>query len=78
MNERILELAKLAEKYADEETNAFTDDSGQWKVIWNETYDKKFAVLIVNDVLNIVSISGEQCNCSTLFRNISEHFGVTQ
>lgn len=42
-------------------------------------YDmEKFAELIVNDVLNIVAISGEQCNCSTLFRNISDHFGVTQ
>ena len=67
MNERILELAIEARTYAESKPDRY-----------QVAYDKKFAELIVNDILNIVAISGEQCDCSTLFRNISEHFGVTQ
>lgn len=62
MNERIKELANECW------------EQHKWGPAWFD--NEKFAKLIVNDVLNIVAISREQCNCSTLFRKISEHFGV--
>ena len=52
--------------------------TGKPQVWFTRPEMEKFAELIVNDVLNIVAISGEQCNCSTLFRKISEHFGVEE
>lgn len=78
MNERIKELAERAEKLADKETKAFTDDTGHWRVIWNEVYDKKFAELIVKEcaerlvqddfgsVKGVMSIAGAR---------LKEHFG---
>jgi hypothetical protein len=49
MNERIHELAVQAEKLADEATNAYDDDTGNWRKVWNKIYDEKFAELIVRE-----------------------------
>jgi hypothetical protein len=51
MNERIYELAVQAEKLADEATNAYNDDTGNWQKVWNKIYDEKFAELIVKECL---------------------------
>ena len=68
MNEKIKELAVKA---------GFVGES-MYPIFGTcqETALNNFSELIVNDVLNIVAISGEQCDCSTLFKKISEHFGV--
>jgi hypothetical protein len=55
MNERILELAVQAEKLADEATNAYNDDTGNWRKVWNEVYDEKFAELIVRECIKAAS-----------------------
>jgi len=68
MNERIRELAVQAEKLADEATNAYNDDTGNWRKVWNEVYDEKFAELIVRECMLIcgaVQGAGE-------FRNMHE------
>jgi hypothetical protein len=57
MNERIRELAVQAEKLADEATNAYNDDTGNWRKVWNEVYDEKFAELIVRECVD----SMEKC-----------------
>ena len=49
MNKRIHELAVQAEKLADEATNAYNDDTGNWQKVWNKIYDEKFAELLVKE-----------------------------
>jgi hypothetical protein len=80
MNERIRELAVQAEKLADEATNAYNDDTGNWRKVWNEVYDEKFAQLIVEECAYIVENSPwrfkhgykaiDQANL------VKQHFGV--
>jgi hypothetical protein len=83
MNERIKELAEQAEKLADEETKAFTDNTGQWQVMWNEVYDKKFAELIVrecadriDDLISCDDDGNQILDCDNVKTELLEHFGV--
>lgn len=80
MNERIKEFAQQANAwYPDGYPSAEGgDEAWQNLVIFEKEDLEKFTELIVNNVLNIVAISGEHCSCSTLFRKISEHFGVEE
>jgi len=55
MNERIRELAVQAEKLADEATNAYNDDTGNWRKVWNDVYDEKFAELLIQECRNAIS-----------------------
>jgi hypothetical protein len=71
MNERIRELAVQAEKLADEATNAYNDDTGNWRKVWNEVYDEKFAELIVRECAELMP----QDN---LYNMVLKHFGVEE
>ena len=78
MNERIRELAAQAEKLADEATNAYNDDTGNWRKVWNEVYDEKFAELIIRECaqvcINLQDIPAtEPRHCA---EDIKIHFGV--
>ena len=76
MNERIHELAVQAEKLADEATNAYNDDTGNWRKVWNKIYDEKFAELIINKcamIGNYAYDGGEYPG-----RMIKEYFGVEE
>ena len=77
MNERIFELAKQAEKLADEHTKAFTDGTGEWKHSWNEVYDEKFAELIVGECYLWAKENGG-LGCEEDFEALKEHFGVEE
>ena len=85
MNERIRELAVQAEKLADEATNAYNDDTGNWRKVWNEVYDEKFAELIVKECLRVSYKSADMLKSTNpaysdgIMSNnlaIREHFGV--
>ena len=72
MNKRIQELAEQAKKLADEETKAFTNDTGQRQVIWNKVYDQTFAELIIEKCVDTLKIKGETYGAYL----IEKHFGV--
>jgi hypothetical protein len=77
MNERIHELAVQAEKLADEATNAYNDDTGNWQKVWNKIYDEKFAELIVAECAGIVqTYMSRWPEDAELTKQIKEHFGV--
>jgi hypothetical protein len=75
MNERIHELAVQAEKLADEATNAYNDDTGNWQKVWNKIYDEKFAELIVGECYLWAKENGG-LGCEEDFEALKEHFGV--
>jgi len=56
MNERILELAEQAEKYADENFRG--------EPTWSEAFESKFAELIVRECIK--SLWTEECHTSDL------------
>jgi hypothetical protein len=68
MNERIQELAYLAEDYAD----SIVDQGGEF----HETYTKKLAELLIRECISLLP---EDCQskdgCHTSW-TIKEHFGV--
>jgi hypothetical protein len=82
MNERIHELAVQAEKLADEATNAYNDDTGNWQKVWNKIYDEKFAELLIRECIQ--AIQNESMNSDDEWERglvyaengIKEHFGV--
>ena len=82
MSDRILELSVEAERLADEATNAFNDETGNWICTWNEVYDQKFAELIIRECAAYlngameVRNQAEQDLCDHAARKIKEHFGV--
>jgi hypothetical protein len=79
MNERIHELAVQAEKLADEATNAYNDDTGNWRKVWNEVYDEKFAELIVQEC--VAMIKGYEFALGRkgeLSKTMREYFGVEE
>ena len=82
MNERIRELALQAEKLADVESKAFTDNTGKWRLIWNEVYDKKFAELIVRECAHLVGGYTKENEFGTdvkeAYEEITKHFGVEE
>ena len=65
MNERIRQLAKQAEEYADIEYNASDLD-------WYELKEKKFAELIVRECADVVYSRSGHATPQDLY----EHFGV--
>ena len=65
MNERIKELAKQAEEYADIEYNASDLD-------WYELKEEKFAELIVRECADVVYSRSGHATPQDLY----EHFGV--
>jgi len=75
MNERIFELAKQAEKYA--------DDNFKGQPTYSEAYDSKFAELILLEVYDILSAyrnkvifdDGFEYNCEHPIQAIQKHFG---
>jgi hypothetical protein len=83
MNERIRELAVQAEKLADEATNAYNDDTGNWRKVWNEVYDEKFAELIVKECRNAISeldVDSPEATIALLMADgaIRSRFGVNK
>lgn len=88
MNERIRELAVQAEKLADEATNAYNDDTGNWRKVWNKIYDEKFAELIVRECeailkkdmelahIQLIPLDFKMYANGRLQRTIKEHFGI--
>ncbi len=88
MNERIHELAVQAEKLADEATNAYNDDTGNWQKVWNKIYDEKFAELIVRECVDHIEdrvlgafgegdwFEGYQSGAKEGCRLIKQRFGV--
>jgi hypothetical protein len=68
MNERIKQLAEQAKKYALDAMIKITDKEQALKV-YSETYDTKFAELIVREC-------ALQCNHNDDMDRILEHFGV--
>jgi hypothetical protein len=83
MNERIRELAEQAKKYALDAMIKITDKEQALKV-YSESYDTKFAELIIKQCAK--SLWTEECHTSDLAleefeRNsakIKEHFGVEE
>ena len=68
MNERILELAIEARKYAETKPDIYSD-----------AYDKKFAELIVGECTNIVADAVDHREpASTYVNKIKQHFGVEE
>ena len=65
MNERIKQLAKQAEEYADIEYNASDLD-------WYELKEEKFAELIVRECADVVYSR----SCHATPQDLYEHFGV--
>jgi hypothetical protein len=66
MNERILELAIEARKYAETKPD-----------IYSVAYDKKFAELIVRECAKIAD-SADESACEWIGGNILTHFGVEE
>jgi hypothetical protein len=87
MNERIRELAEQAKKYALDAMIKITDKEQALKV-YSETYDTKFAELIVAECVGVSDDYVKGCLCeehknikrprSTIGRKIKEHFGVEE
>ena len=82
MNERIRELAEQAKKYALDAMIKITDKEQALKA-YSETYDTKFAELIVEECIDIIapytvrmSRPGEECLHP--IQEIKQHFGVKE
>ena len=83
MNERIKELAEQAKKYALDAMIKITDKEQALKV-YSETYDTKFAELILIEVTDILSTyrgkvmftDGAEYNYEHPIIAIRKHFGV--
>ena len=82
MNERIRQLAKQAEEYADIEYNASDLD-------WYELKEKKFAELIVKECCHIMNTTAKKAEESNTYMGddvptrvhqytIKQHFGVEE
>ena len=82
MNERIKELAKQAEEYADIEYNASDLD-------WYELKEEKFAELIVKECCHIMNTTAKKAEESNTYMGddvptrvhqykIKQHFGVEE
>jgi len=69
MNKRIRELARQAKKHALDAMIKITDKEQALKV-YSESYDTKFAELIVRECARKVTLNEA--------RNIFEHFGVEE
>ena len=82
MNERIKQLAEKAKKYALDAMIKITDKEQALKV-YSETYDTKFAELIVQECLAICDEVqwqyGQYTFTATTVKNrVKEHFGIEE
>ena len=87
MNERIQQLAEQAKKYALDAMIKITDKEQALKV-YSETYDTKFAELIIDECLRMCDCadvsflehhySREADGASSVKIFIKEHFGVEE
>jgi hypothetical protein len=75
MNERIKELAEQAKKHALDAMIKITDKEQALKV-YSETYDTKFAELIIRECADIATIN--QYQPSTAGTYVLKHFGVEE
>lgn len=79
MNERIRELAAQAEHLADQATNAFNDNTGNWQKVWNDVYDEKFVDLIIQEAAMYVKNSScftYASQADLCAQRLKQHFGV--
>ena len=76
MNERIRQLAEQAKKHALDAMIKITDKEQALKV-YSESYDTKFAQLIVRECAE-VGDSGDPLQDGGIARMIKKHFGVEQ
>ena len=74
MNERIKELAEQAKKYALDAMIKITDKEQALKV-YSETYDTKFAELIVRECSNFLK---DTLDDHFAAEQLVEHFGVEE
>jgi hypothetical protein len=75
MNERIKELAEQAKKYALDAMIKITDKEQALKV-YSESYDTKFAELIVRECMKVSNRSLSKYELPS--DKIAEHFGVEE
>jgi hypothetical protein len=73
MNERIRELAEQAKKYSLDAMIKIADKEQALKV-YSESYDTKFAELIVQECIKILADNSEFRGCVI----IGKHFGVEE
>ena len=69
MNERIKELAELAEEYAAK------NSTGDWEVgpAYQDLFNEKFAELIVRECIGVVQEGGGMCGAISS-NNLKQHF----
>ena len=77
MNERIRQLAEQAKKYALDAMIKITDKEQALKV-YSESYDTKFAELIVRECAKLVEDNMDPQNAWITPTFIKEHFGVEE
>jgi hypothetical protein len=76
MNERILELAVEATKYANTLMIDYLDLSDEdYAIKFAEVYGEKFAELIVRECMEVVT---KKCASPTAYNALAEHFGVEE
>jgi hypothetical protein len=73
MNERIRLLAEQAKKYALDAMIKITDKEQALKV-YSESYDTKFALLIVRECAEVAA----EHDALDIYEEIREHFGVEE
>ena len=76
MNERIKELSGQAWLHARAIYGDYLTDSGKANHDFFDTFDKKFAELIVQECIDIVAAGGEFASRPKLVEKLQEHFGV--
>ena len=78
MNERIKELSKQAQVYADQQwLEAGYPSWESYHEVFSEDYNKKFAELIIQECADIVADAVDHREpASTYVEKIKEHFGV--
>lgn len=74
MNERIVELTVLADRYAWDKVGKKYNDDGQLNWKWEDVKLAKFAELIVKECC--AEISQEPFNAGSASAWLKEHFGV--
>jgi len=76
MNERIRQLAEQSKKYALDTMIKIVDKEEALKV-YAESYDTKFAELIVKECAKVADLADEN-KCEWIGGNILTHFGVEE
>ena len=73
MNQRIQELAEQAKCYADENSAHYLQNPH-----WIETFEEKFAELIVKETMQVVANNLPQNTYLDVADAVIEHFGVEE